>query len=76
MPLILLNSLFILKVTNLQVYFITLCFSEFKNMDEKGSSCLGGDNLSGLKVVNEEVNIATGEIVVGRSSSSFLGKVT
>ena len=48
----------------------------YKTLNETTSSCLGGDNLLGLKVMENDANITVGDIIVGRESGSFLGKVS
>ena len=57
------------------MFYPTLFSSEIKNLSEK-SSCLGGDDLLGLQVVNGWVDVGAGDIIAGRNSGSFLGKVT
>ena len=37
---------------------------------------MGGDDLLGLKITEKDANITVGDIVVGRESGSFLGKVS
>ena len=57
------------------MFYPTFLFSEIKNVSEK-SSCLGGDDLLGLQVVDGWVDVSAGDIIAGRNSGSFLGKVT
>ena len=47
----------------------------YKTLNETTSSCLGGDDLLGLKIVEKDANVAVGDVIVGRESGSFLGKV-
>ncbi len=53
---------------------IYLC--RYKTLNETTSSCLGGDNLLGLKIMEKDANVTVGDIIVGRESGSFLGKVS
>lgn len=57
------------------MFYPTFLFSEIKNVSEK-SSCLGGDDLLGLQVIDGRVDVSAGDIIAGRNSGSFLGKVT
>jgi hypothetical protein len=36
---------------------------------------LGGDDLLGLKITGKDANVAVGDVIVGRESGPFLGKV-
>ena len=45
-------------------------------MNEPTTSCLGGDDLLGLKITENDANVTVGDTVVGRESGSFLGKVS
>ena len=56
------------------MFIIHLC--RYKTLNETTSSCLGGDNLLGLKIMENDANVAVGDIIVGRESGSFLGKVS
>ena len=48
----------------------------YKTLNETTTSCLGGDDLLGLKITEKDANVTVGDIVVGRESGSFLGKVS
>jgi hypothetical protein len=36
---------------------------------------VGGDDLLGLKITEKDANVAVGDVIVGRESGPFLGKV-
>lgn len=49
--------------------------SDYKILNEEASSCLGGEDLRGLKVTDSESNLTVGDTIIGRESGPFLGKV-
>ncbi|XP_028418435.1 uncharacterized protein LOC114543780 isoform X2 [Dendronephthya gigantea] len=48
---------------------------KFKTLGESTSSCLGGDDLLGLKITGNDANVTVRDIIVGRTSGAFFGKV-
>ncbi|XP_028399971.1 uncharacterized protein LOC114523292 [Dendronephthya gigantea] len=60
---------------------LTACSQGFSNLkkykilEESTSSCLGGDDLLGLKIAENVGNVTIGDIIVGRESGAFFGKV-
>ncbi|XP_028400060.1 uncharacterized protein LOC114523362 [Dendronephthya gigantea] len=49
--------------------------TRYKTLNKATSSCLGGDDLLGLKITEHDTNVTVGDIIVGRDSGSFFGKV-
>ena len=54
-------------------FYLRTC--RYKTLNETTSSCLGGDRLLGLKITEKDADVAVGDVIVGRESGSFLGKV-
>ena len=55
--------------------FIFLHTTSYKTLNETTTECLGGDDLLGLKITEKDANVAVGDVIVGRESGPFLGKV-
>ena len=49
--------------------------SRYKTLKETTSSCLGGDDLLGLMIAEKGANVTVGDVIVGRASGAFFGKV-
>ena len=71
--------LFYIRCKNSKIFtYIILSWyvSRYRTLEETTSSCLGGDNLLGLKITEKDANVTVGDVIVGRKSGAFLGKVS
>ena len=57
------------------LFFIFYILFSYKTLNETTSSCVGGNDLLGLKITEKDANVAVGDVIVGRESGPFLGKV-